>query len=191
MGCRFLFQGIFPTKELNPSFLHYRKVIYQLSYEGSLLEEVSINLTTEPSELTQDWGNRLFEGTNSFLCTRTQGERSGDPTRDWSRLAHEYPGISSESMGQRWPAPGLQALSVAVHAWDILKEVAIIFISSTIVWPQVKQQGRNTALTSTENWINDLLSMPPPIRTRPFPPQSNQLQGPKYLPLALLGLIPN
>ena len=37
------------------------------------------------------------------------------------------------------------ALSVAVHAQDILKEVAIIFITSTIVWSQVKQQGGNTA----------------------------------------------
>ena len=36
-------------------------------------------------------------------------------------------------------AAGLGALSVAVHAWDLLKEVTIIFITSTIVWPQVKQ----------------------------------------------------
>ena len=31
-------------------------------------------------------------------------------------------------------------------AWDLLKEVAIIFITSTIVWLQVKQQGGNTAV---------------------------------------------
>ena len=37
-------------------------------------------------------------------------------------------------------------LSMVVCAWDLLKEVAIIFITSTIVWSQVKQQGRNTAL---------------------------------------------
>ena len=30
-------------------------------------------------------------------------------------------------------------------SWDLLKEVAIV-ITSTIVWPQVKQQGGNTAL---------------------------------------------
>ena len=41
-------------------------------------------------------------------------------------------------MGQRWPASGLGALSVAVTAWDLLKEVTIIFITSTVVWPQVK-----------------------------------------------------
>ena len=48
-------------------------------------------------------------------------------------------------MGQQWPAAGPGALSEAVLAGDLLKEVTIIFITSTIVWPQVKQQGGNTA----------------------------------------------
>ena len=39
----------------------------------------------------------------------------------------------------------LGVLSAVVHAWDLLKEVDSIFITSTIVWPQVKQQGGNTA----------------------------------------------
>ena len=42
-------------------------------------------------------------------------------------------------MGRWWPAAGL-ALSVAVYAWDLLKEITIIFISSTIVWPQVNSR---------------------------------------------------
>ena len=37
-------------------------------------------------------------------------------------------------------------LSAAVHEWDLLKEVTFIFISSTIVWPQVKQQGGKSVL---------------------------------------------
>ena len=49
-------------------------------------------------------------------------------------------------MGQQWPAAGSGTLSVAVHAWELLKEVTIIFITSTIVWSQVKQQGSNIAL---------------------------------------------
>ena len=49
-------------------------------------------------------------------------------------------------MGRWWPAAGSGALNVAVRAWDILKEVASIFITFTIVRPQVKQQGGNTAL---------------------------------------------
>ena len=35
----------------------------------ALLEEVIINSTTELPELTQDWGNRLLEGTNKTLGT--------------------------------------------------------------------------------------------------------------------------
>ena len=38
-----------------------------------------------------------------------------------------------------------RALSVAMRAWDLLKEVAVIFLTSIIVWSQVKQQGGNTA----------------------------------------------
>ena len=37
-------------------------------------------------------------------------------------------------MGWWWPTAGLGAVSVAVQAWDPLKEVTIIFITSTIVW---------------------------------------------------------
>ena len=52
---------------------------------------------------------------------------------------------SGRGVGQQWSASGLGAWSVAVSAWGLLKEVAIIFITSTIVWPQIKQQGGNTA----------------------------------------------
>ena len=34
-GCSLL-QGILPTQKTNPSFLHCRQILYQLSYEGSL-----------------------------------------------------------------------------------------------------------------------------------------------------------
>ena len=40
---------------------------------------------------------------------------------------------------------GSGALSVAVHSQNPLKEVSIIFITSTSVWPQVKQQEVDTA----------------------------------------------
>ena len=36
VGCHFLLQGIFPTQESNPGLLHCRKILYQLSYEGTL-----------------------------------------------------------------------------------------------------------------------------------------------------------
>ena len=40
-----------------------------LGMAEDLLEEVTINPTMEPPELTQDWGNRLLEGTNRTLCS--------------------------------------------------------------------------------------------------------------------------
>ena len=67
------------------------------------------------------------------------------------------------------------ALSVAVRAWDLLKEVTIIFITSTIVWPQVNNREGTQLHPSAETWIKDLLSMAPPIRTRPSFPVSQSL----------------
>ena len=55
-------------------------------------------------------------------------------------------GVSGGGVGWRWPAAGLGALSSAVPAWDLLKEVTVIFTISTIVWSQVKQLGGNTTL---------------------------------------------
>ena len=37
VGCHFLLQGIFPTQESNPGFLHCRQILYQLSFKGSLM----------------------------------------------------------------------------------------------------------------------------------------------------------
>ena len=36
-------------------------------------------------------------------------------------------------MGGQWPDAGLGALSVAAHVWDLLKELAIIFIQFSSV----------------------------------------------------------
>ena len=62
------------------------------------------------------------------------------------------------------------ALSVAVSAWDLLKEVAIIFITSTTVWSQVNNMEGTQPWPSIENGIKNLLNMAPPIRTRPSSP---------------------
>ena len=82
----------------------------------------------------------------NLVHTRTQ-EKGSDPTRDRSRLSRECSGVSGGGVGQRWPAAGLGTLNEAVPAQDLLKEVTIIFITPTIVWPQVKQQGREHSPT--------------------------------------------
>ena len=38
VGSLSLLQGIFPTQELNQGFLHCRRILYQLSYQGSLIQ---------------------------------------------------------------------------------------------------------------------------------------------------------
>ena len=40
---------------------------------------------------------------------------------------------------------GFGTLHTAVPGWDLLKENTIIFITSTVDWTQVKQQGGNIA----------------------------------------------
>ena len=55
------------------------------------------------------------------------------------RTLHHGPPVLG-GMGCSWPAAGLGELSMAVHAWDLLKEVTIIFIISTIVWSQVNSR---------------------------------------------------
>ena len=60
----------------------------------------------------------------------------------------DLPVSVQEAPAEAWAGGGLlQAggLSAAVHAWSFLKEVPAISITSTVVWPQVKQQGGNTA----------------------------------------------
>ena len=46
-----------------------------------------------------------------------------------------------------------------MSAWDLLKEAAIIFIISTIVWPQINSREGTQLNLLTENWIKDLLNM--------------------------------
>ena len=90
-------------------------------------------------------------------------------------------------MGQRWPAAVLGALSVAVCERDLFKEVHNIFITSTIVWPHIKQQGGNIAPPINKNWIKDLLSMAPPIRRKPSFPFNQSLPSRSFhKPLILI-----
>ena len=98
-------------------------------------------------KVRHDWATSLLHRNGETDSGRAQtehcvhqdpGERSSDPTGTSLRLARECPGVSGGGVGQWWPAAGWGALSVAVPAWDLLKEVTIIFITSTLVWPQVK-----------------------------------------------------
>ena len=66
-----------------------------------------------------------------------------------------------------------------------LKDVAIIAITPTIVWPQL--QGRNTALhPSAENWIKELLSMALLTKARPNFHHSQYFQSGSFRKLLIL-----
>ena len=95
MGCHFLFQGIFPTQELNPGLLHCRQILYHLSHQGSPLKSTTGFLLAKPSQnLTQEPGSRTW----SYQPSDSQN-RAGDRTdlrayRTRSSLARTSPGIA-------------------------------------------------------------------------------------------------
>ena len=103
------------------------------------------------------------------------GESNSDPTGDCPRLACECPGVSRKGVGQSWPPAGLGARTVAVHAWDLLREITSIFITSTIVWAQVNNREGTQLHPSTENWIKDLLNIALPIRAKYSIPLSQSI----------------
>ena len=123
------------------------------------------------TDIPQDWGSKLSESTTKLYMYQDSGERSSDATRDWTRLACECPGVSSESVGPQWPAMGVRDIYY-YSSWNrgmleqvSLKEVANTAITPTIVWPQ--------AYPSAENWIKVSPSMALPTRARPcFPTAS-------------------
>ena len=99
------------------------------------------------TELTQDWGNRLFVGTNKTLCAPGSRRKEQLPHKSLSQMFLWV----SRSLRQRC------RLAVACcRVWDTEgSSVCVgpfkggrhyIFITSTIVWSQLKQQGRNTVL---------------------------------------------
>ena len=69
-------------------------------------------------------GNRLLEGTNRTLCTKTQEKGAVTPQTD-----PDLPVSVQESLVEACVGSGLLqgwgALSAAVTAWDLSKEVAI------------------------------------------------------------------
>ena len=70
------------------------------------MEEVAINPTMELPELTQDWGNRLLEGTNRTLdpeCTRTQEKGAVAP----QETDPDLPRSVQESPVEAWVGGGL------------------------------------------------------------------------------------
>ena len=95
------------------------------------------------------------------------GERRSDPTEDWPRLPHEYPGVSVRGMGQRWPAAGggTECSNVCLGSSEEGRPY-IYYLHHSLALVKITGKGTQPRL-STESWIKDLLSMALPIRKRP------------------------
>ena len=70
----------------------------------ALLEEVAINPTIELPEFTQDWGNRLLEGTNRNLCTPGPKEKGAVTPQGTDP---NLPVSVQESPAEAWVSRGL------------------------------------------------------------------------------------
>ena len=67
------------------------------------MEEVANNPTIELPELTQDWGNRLWEGTNETVYTRTQEKGAVTP----QETDPDSPVSAQESLAEKRVSGGL------------------------------------------------------------------------------------
>ena len=87
----------------------------------------------------------------------------------------------------RWPKHWSFSYNPSNEYLWLISFITIIFITSTIVWPQVNSRGGTQLNPSTENCIKDLLSMAPTIRTRPsFPLSQSPPSGSLHKPLIFL-----
>ena len=77
VGGLFLLQGIFPTQGSNPGLLHCRRILYQLSHQGSLriLKQVSYPFSRGSSQ-PRNW-TRLFWMAGGFFTNWAIREAHG------------------------------------------------------------------------------------------------------------------
>ena len=79
------------------------------------------------------------------MCTRTQENGAVTP----QETDPDLPVSVQESPAEAWVTVACcraGATECGSACMDLLKEVTVIFITSTIAWPQVRQQGGNIAL---------------------------------------------
>ena len=101
-----------------------------------------------------------------LVCTRTQQKGAVTP----QETDPDLPRSLQQRCGSVVACCRVGGTECSGTCMGLLKEVAIIFITSTIVWPQVNNREGTQLQPSPENWIKDLLSMALSIRTKPsFP----------------------
>ena len=114
------------------------------------------------------------------------GERSSVPTRDWARPACECPRVPGRGVGSSLLRGRGHWKQLWLHKSCWRRQP---LPSLPPPWFGLKQNNREGTqpCPSTENWIKDLLSMAPPVRTRPSFPHSQSLpSGSFHKPLILI-----
>ena len=86
-----LFSSISLHWSLWKAFLYFLAILWNFAFKWVYLPFSPLPFLQTYTGLTQDWGNRLLEGTNKPWAHQDPGERSSDPTRDWHRLVRECP----------------------------------------------------------------------------------------------------
>ena len=100
------------------------------------------------TELPQDWENRDSWRAQTKLCEpQNPGERSIDPTTDWTRLACDCLGVSGRGVGRQWPFSRGQQLF-----WEVCWY--------KFFWKRspLPYRARAQPHLSAGNWIKDLLN---------------------------------
>ena len=59
VGSFSLLQGIFPTQGSNPGLPHCRRILYQLSYQGSPILEMKLSCKLQKQYLHEPWRHQL------------------------------------------------------------------------------------------------------------------------------------
>ena len=153
-----------------------------------ILRKVTIKPTIQLPELTQGWGNRLLEGTNKTLCPQGPWRKKQWPHKRrtqtclWvSRSLRWRCGLAVGCCGvegTEWGSACMGSFEGSPHYLHYLQP-----------WFSFRSNNREGTQPHppTETWIKDLLSMAPPIRTRPSFPLSQSLpSGSFHKPLILL-----
>ena len=151
------------------------------------LEGGAINPTIEPPELTQDWGNRLLEGTDKTLCTPRPRRKKQWPHKRLTQtcsLVFRSLWWRHGSVVACCRAGGIDCGSACRGPFEGGHHY-LLYLHHSLV-PGHNREGTQPR-PSTENWMKDLLSMALPIRTWPSCPYSQSLpSGNFYKPLILI-----
>ena len=118
VGSHSLHEGIFPTWRSNPGLPHSRQIVYQLSH-GENPDRSSVQFSSVAQSCPTLW--------DPIRCsTPAVTPQETDPD-----LAVSFQKFPAEACVTDGLLQGWGHLSVAICAWNLFKEVAIITITST------------------------------------------------------------